>query len=145
MSDCTVCNNSNLLEQATCDEKSFRWNILKSLCYVINLLTVEETTVIPSSVFLPQVPILSAALNLNFTPINLLDTTKQLKHIRVINSTDADLEFTFDNSIVAFTVPAFTTFQDDFNVTLGASSLLAIRIASGMTAGIGKVLIEGRY
>lgn len=147
--DCNVCDNAALLQKATCDEKTFRYNILKTLCYLTEVLTVDETELTPASVILPQVTIQAAVIQStygSFATIGLIDTTKQLKKIRILNVSDSDLDFSYDGGTnVAFTVPANSPYEDDINLTLAAMTSLVMRRSGGMSASFGKVLIEGRY
>lgn len=147
--DCTVCNNATLLMNATCNDKDFRWNLLKTLCYLTDLLTQQEQEVEPESTILPQA--LFTALQVeagfvNFASIGLLDTTKQLNHIDVLNTTDGDLYFSFDGGVtIAFTVPAGKEYKDDFNLTLGALTSVQMKRVGGEGPSAGYVVISGRY
>lgn len=149
MSDCDVCNDFELLQKATCDEKSYRWSVLKSLCYLITLLETETTELPPTTNILPQVTKTAAQLTASytsFTSVGLINSTKQLNLIRVLNGTDCDLDFSFDGGAnTAFTVQAGTTYQEEVSLILSSTTSLVMKRAAGQTAGIGSVLIEGRY
>lgn len=149
MSDCTVCDDAILLEKATCYEKDFRWHILKTLCYLTQVLTEEEEEADVQSVILPQVTKTFAQLQASyaaFAPFGFLDTTKRLRHIRIVNSTDADLEFSYDGGdTVAFRIIAGYEYIDDFNLTMASLNSFVMRRVSGDSATNGFVLIQGRY
>lgn len=147
MSDCDVCNNFSLLQEATCDEKAFRWHLLKSLCYLIETLQ-EEAEPLPDTIVLPQVVKTAAQVAASYSTyvsIGLIDSTKQLKQIRVVNQLDCDLDFSFDGGLTTiFTVPSNTVYTDEFKLTLASTMSLQMKISSG-TAGLGNVRIEGSY
>ena len=149
MVDCDVCNNPTLLQKATCDEKSFRWSVVKSLCYLIELLSTEEEELLPITVVLPQVAKTAIQVEsgyATFATVGLINTTKQLNSLRVVNNTDADLDFSYDGgATVAFTVLAATVYQETLNITLNTTTDLQMKKSAGQTAGVGRVLLEGRY
>jgi hypothetical protein len=39
--DCSVCEDAALLQNASCNEKSFRWHVLKTLCYISEYLAAK--------------------------------------------------------------------------------------------------------
>lgn len=150
MADCTVCEDFDLLTNATCSEKAFRWNVLKTLCAITELLVEEDTEVAPETVILPQVQIEAATIESGYASFasvpSFIDTTKQLKNIRVVNASDAELQFSFDSGTkVAFSVLAYSEYKADLNLTLGSLTSFMMRKFSGQTAGTGKVIIEGSY
>ena len=54
MTECDICNDFELLERATCDEKAFRWGVLKSLCYINDVLSTQELPPALTTYILPQ-------------------------------------------------------------------------------------------
>ena len=151
MTTCDVCNDFKLLQKATCDEKAFRWNILKSLCYIIESLESNEVTPVPSAVTIVLSQVIKTYSQIEtgfatYTTIGLVDTTKKLNYLRVVNNTDADLQFSFDGGVTtAFNVVAGTIYERNLNLTLEATTSLHMRKVSGQTAGVGSVYIEGDY
>lgn len=146
MSECSVCEDAFLLQQATCDEKSFRWNLLKSVCYLIEAVE-QEVVATPTTVILPQVVVTAAEVEsdyASYTSLGLVGSTKKLNSLRILNNTDADLEFSFDGgTTTAFTVLAGTSYQENLNITLSATT--SFKMQKINTAGTGSVYIEGRY
>ncbi len=149
MSECDVCNDFALLQKATCDEKSYRWSVVKTLCFIVALLETEEEELPATTTVLPQVVKTAAQLTSSyssFASTGLLDTTKQLNKVRVVNNTDADLDFSYDGGAeTAFTVLAYSTYQEDLNMILSGITSFQMKIADSQTAGVGSVYIEGRY
>lgn len=149
MSSCDVCNNAKLLQAATCDEKAYRWSVLKSLCYIIEALETEEPQVVPETVILPSVTKTAAQVESgysSFSTIGLVDSVKKLNYLRISNNTDCDLQFSTDGGAsVAFTVLAGSTYSRSLNLTVSATTSLQMRKVSGETASIGTVYIEGDY
>ncbi len=149
MSICPDCDNFAALQRAVCDEKAYRWHVLKSLCYLIELLGAEEAESISVTNVLPQVSKTYTQLNSTYTDfasVGLIDAAKKLNYIRVVNASDTDLEFSYDGGDeVAFTVLKTTTYTETLNLNLSQTTSLQMKKVTGQTATTGKVLIEGRY
>lgn len=149
MSNCDVCNNAKLLKDATCDEKAFRWSVIKTLCYITEALNEEESESLPSTVFLPSVTKTAAQVEssyASFSTIGLVNSLKKLNFIRVSNNTDCDLQFSFDGgTTVAFTVFAGSSYERSINLTVAATTSVQMKKVSGQTASNGAVYIEGDY
>jgi hypothetical protein len=149
VSDCDVCNDFSLLQKATCDEKSYRWGVLKSLCYLIELLSTEEASAVTVTNILPQVVKTAVQVEASyaiFATVGLISSVKKLNSIRVVNNTDADLDFSYDGGAsTAFTVLAGTIYTEAINITLSTTTALQMKKGTGETASNGSVYIEGRY
>lgn len=151
MSECDVCNDFSLLQKATCDEKAFNWAVLKTLCAINTSLTtlVEEEDVPPDTVILEQVVKTAAQIEASygtFASVGLIDSTKKLSYIRVVNTSDVDLEFSYDaGDTTAFTVLSGTQYTRELNLSLSTTTSLQMQKVSGSTATVGQVIIEGDY
>ncbi len=147
MSTCDVCENFAMLQKATCDEKAFRWSVIKTLCYIVEYLSEDDEEVLPTTNVLPQVTLTAAEVEADyatFASTDLLSSTKQLNQVRIVNSTDADLLFSYDGGgSVAFIVQANTTYTETLNMTFTA--ITSFQMKKINTAGNGSVYIEGRY
>lgn len=150
MSDCDVCNDFNQLQQATCDEKAFRWHTIKALCAIITLLAEEEEEedLVVSDTVLEQVLIAAVTIESTYSAFaspGFIDTTKQLKYIRIINTSNVDLAFSYNGGeFVAFTVIAGTTYTNNVELILPTLTSFQMKKVSG-TASTGSVYIEGSY
>lgn len=146
MTECDVCNDFNLLAKATCDEKAYRWSVVKTLCFILSTLQDEEVNTLPDTIILPQVVKAAADVPSSYASVGLISSAKKLNYIRVVNTTDADIEFSYDGGgVTAFTVLAKTEYKEELNITFSLNSALQMRMVSGQTASFGRVIIEGRY
>ena len=151
MNNCDVCNNFALLEKATCDEKSFRWSVVKTLCYITTLLTAQEEVEVeePITNILAQVVKTNVQVQADYTTyatVGLINSTKKLNAIRIANDTNSNLDFSFNSgTTTAFTVLAKSTYQEKLNLTLSEMTSLQMKRSTGQSASVGSVYIEGRY
>lgn len=145
MTQCGACNN---LYGAICDEKSYRLAILSTLCTLLESIT-NSSFVLPTTAVLDQEVRTASEIEADyatFESVGLINSTKKLNHIRVVNQTDADLEFSYNGgTTVAFTVLSNSEYREDLNMILASITALRMKKVDGQTAGFGRVLIEGRY
>lgn len=146
MAECTACDDPNLFREAICSDQEFRYFILQTLCKLVSLLSTSSS---PNTYILPQVTKTAAQLAADyavFADIGFMASQTKLKKLRIVNTSDADLDFSFNGgTTVAFTVLSGTEFNAEYNLTLAAATKFVMRIASGFTANIGKVMVEGSY
>lgn len=147
MTECDICTDFELLQKATCDDKAFRWGVLTSLCYITTQLATQETPLPPTTYILTPVTKTATEVESGFASyatVGLITSNKKLNRIRIVNTLDTDLEFSLNTGVsTAFTVLANTTYVEDLNITLAATTSLQMRKVG--TATIGSVIIEGRY
>lgn len=97
------------------------------------------------AVLLPQVVFEAAAIPAVYTATGFLDGTSSLRQLYVNNSTDADVDLSFNGGTdTHYTVFANTIREIDFeNLTLTSSGDMFFRTVD--TASIGQVVFEGSY
>lgn len=103
-----------------------------------------------SVMVLPQVVLTAADLAADYVTYantELLDSTKKLNYVRVLNQSDADVDISLDGGdTTAFTVLAYTSYDRDLNSFVAdAQSDVQLKVSDGFTASIGNVFIEGSY
>lgn len=145
--ECAICTDPCVRSSSINTELSFRNAVLSILCQVYEIET--ESDAVPA-VILPQITKTAAELTASYDEYantGLLDTTKELKHIRVLNDTDAALDFSLDGSAnTHFTVPPYSVYQQTLgNFIATAQTSVQMRIAAGSAASTGNVKIEGAH
>lgn len=148
MSDCDVCDNFEALVKATCDEKAYRWHVLKSLCYIIEQLSAEAAPALTPTV-IPQVAWgysdLAASFT-NFASTTFLTAAKQLNFLRVVNTTDCDVDFSYDGgNEIAFTVLKAKEYTSNLPLTFSSLNSFKMKRTAGQSATSGNLFIEGGY
>lgn len=142
------CNDCNDYSGALCSETAFRAAMMRILCGILAALETTSSTA-PITNVLEQVVKTDDDIQtdyLNFRTIGLLNSAKKLNYIRVVNSSDCGLDFSYDSgTTVAFTVLANTIYTEDLNMNFTSLSAIQMRRVTGESAGFGDVLIEGRY
>lgn len=105
---------------------------------------------VADAVQLPQFSASAATLTSSYATYaspSFIDSGLTLRRLRVVNKTDADIEISFDGGattyirVVAGTAPQFDLGKQVFD----DATDFKIRIASGMTATLSSLYIEGGY
>jgi hypothetical protein len=145
---CALCNDpclNNGVIGSQNQQELWRTVVAQALCAIAGSSLVGGEAVV-----LTQKAFTAANLTASFSTYadtTLLDSTKKLRRIRVINNTDSDLDFSLDGGATTkFRVIAGTIYDLEIgNFTAVATTSVQMKRSSGMTATTGSVYIEGSY
>lgn len=143
--DCSVCENASLLQNAACNEKEFRWHVLKTLCYIVAYLT-DPPTADSLAITLPLKTIEFGDIGTSYSDTEFLDDEKSVKFFRAINNTDADIFLSDSDANDKWFIPANTTKEIDFGSmgqTLVVNENLFIKRDNSIS--MGNFYLEGSY
>lgn len=144
--ECAVCSDPCVRSSAANTELSFRNAILSLLCQFYQTETDAEV----AAVVLPQIVKTAAQLTSSYSTYantGLLDTSKELRYVRILNDSDAALDFSLDGGATThFTVPAYSVYDRELGQFIAAAQTsFQMRITSGSAASVGDVKIEGLH
>ncbi len=143
-----------------CNEPCIKWSIGNNAQQEIWRTLVAQTLCIianntnpgggGAATVLPQVNLTAATLAssyVTYADTGLLDSSKKLNYIRVLNQSDANVDISLDGgATTAFTVLAYTSYEKTLGAFVAAAQDdVQLKVSSGFTAGIGNVFIEGSY
>ncbi len=126
-------------------QETWRTLVAQALCGLVsNTPGVAATTLLGQTVYT------AAELQADFaayTDTELLDSTGKLKYLKVINNTDANLEFSADGGTTThfLAIANAITEINVGNVTVADPTDFVMRRQSGSAAGTGSVYLEGYY
>lgn len=126
-------------------QETWRTLIAQALCGLAgNIPGVADAVPLPQ--FSATAAVLTSTYATYASP-SFIDTALTLRRLRIVNKTDADIEISFDGGATTYArILANTEVQLDVGKQVfDAATDFKIRIASGMTATLSSLYIEGGY